>query len=356
MVNKIKWYKLIERKAETLIVYQIVAGRRYYDEMLGIKFKPQNIKHENWWYYLDVKEMKQEYVVLKQAYEKEPNFFEKLSKKIHKQGKELVKLTDQITKKVKTADKNKLRVAFERYNIALEKFASTTWVTFTIEKILSDEIKKRLEKIYPNLNEEDYNNYFFILTTFQKKSASRTEYETLLKIAAEYNKHGLTFEINRKIKETYNKFYWLGAVKVGWTYLAEPYNLKYYIDFVKELSKGNPFEELKEINKKTANSKKDYKAFVGRSELDKNLINSGKILQEYIFLRTARGEYIVRAMISAKKLLTEIAKRLNLRLDDVVYFTPKEISRVLETDKLPDFKSRKSDYTLTVIGNKISLK
>lgn len=356
MNNKIKWYKLVERKAETLIVYQIVAGRRYYDEMLGIKFKPQNIKHENWWYYLDVNEMKQEYVALKQTYEKEPNFFEKLSKKIYKHGEELVKLADKIGRKVEKEDKNKLRVAFEKYNTALEKFASATWVTFTIEKILSDEIKKRLEEIYPNLNEEDYNNYFLILTTLQRKSATRLEYETLLKIAEEYRKHGLTSEISRKIKKAYDKFCWLGAVKVGWTYLAEPYNLEYYINFVKELSKGNPFKELKEINKKTVNSKKDYKTFVRRSEIDRNLINSGKILQEYIFLRTARGEYIVRAMILAKKLLTEIAKRLNLKLEDVIYFTPEEISRALKIDKLPDFKSRKNGYTVTVIGNKISLK
>jgi len=251
MVNKIKWYKLIERKAETLIVYQIAAGRRYYDEMLEIKFKPRNIKHENWWYYLDANEMKQEYIALKQTYEKEPKFFEKLLKKIHKQGKKLVKLADQIIKKVKTADKNKLRVVFEKYNTALEKFAPVTWVTFTIEKILSDEIKKRLEEIYPNLSEEDFNNYFLILTTLQKKSATRLEYETMLKIAVEYRRHSLTSEISRKIKKVYDKFYWLGAVKVGWTYLAEPYNLKYYINCVKELSKGNPFKELKEMNKKT---------------------------------------------------------------------------------------------------------
>jgi len=356
MINKIKWFKLIERKAETLIVYQIAAGRRYYDEMLEIKFKPRNIKHENWWYYLDANEMKQEYIALKQTYEKEPKFFEKLLKKIHKQGKKLVKLADQIIKKVKTADKNKLRVVFEKYNTALEKFAPVTWVTFTIEKILSDEIKKRLEEIYPNLSEEDFNNYFLILTTLQKKSATRLEYETMLKIAVEYRRHSLTSEISRKIKKVYDKFYWLGAVKVGWTYLAEPYNLKYYINCVKELSKGNPFKELKEMNKKTANSRKDYKAFIGRSERNKDLINIGRILQEYIFLRTARGEYIVRAMISAKKLLTEIAKRLNLRLDDVIYFTPKEISRALETGKLPDFESRKSNYTLIIIGNNVVLK
>ncbi|PJC81988.1 hypothetical protein CO007_01855 [Candidatus Roizmanbacteria bacterium CG_4_8_14_3_um_filter_36_10] len=61
-------------------------------------------------------------------------------------------------------------------------------------------------------------------------------------------------------------------------------------------------------------------------------------------------------MISAKKLLTEIAKRLNLRLDDVIYFTPKEISRALETGKLPDFESRKSNYTLIIIGNNVVLK
>jgi len=53
-------------------------------------------------------------------------------------------------------------------------------------------------------------------------------------------------------------------------------------------------------------------------------------------------------MLYAKNLLTEIALRLGLNFNDIVWFTPQEIVEAMKTGKIPDFNPRKEGYSLII--------
>lgn len=350
MSKKIKWYKLIQRKVEPLVVYEIASSRKYYPETIGIKFRPKNIKQIDGWYYLDFNETKKECFLLKKEITKDPFFLEKLVKKIHRRGQKLIALAKLINR-YRIEGKKDLETCFKKYDDALRRFSSAAWIVFSVEKILSDKIKKQMGKLFPNLSKDDCSNYFLLLTTFQRKSATILEYEALLRLSIDYKNTGWTDDLKDELKEVYARFYWLGAVTVGWTYLAEPYNLKHYINFVENAAKDDPEEQLKKIEDTRIQSQKIYHSFIKKIK-DRHFIKNGKLLQEFIFLRTARGEYIVQAQVLIKEILIRIAKELGLCFDDIVYFTPKEILRALKTGQLPDFEGRKGGFELKIIDGK----
>lgn len=350
MSKKIKWCKLIQRKVEPLIVYEIASSRKYYPETIGIKFRPKNIKQIDGWYYLDFNERKKECYFLKKKITKDPKFLQKLLKKIHKRGQRLIASTKLINER-RIKEKKDLEICFKKYDDVLRRFSSAAWIVFSVEKILSDKIKKQLEKLFPNLSKDDYNNYFLLLTTFQRKSTTILEYEALLRLSIDYKNKGWTSDVKDELKKVYNKFYWLGAVTVGWTYLAEPYTLKHYIEFVENAAKDNPKEQLKKIEDARIQNQKIYHSFIKKIK-NRDLINNGKLLQEFIFLRTARGEYIVQAQVLIKEILIRIANEFNLCFNDIVYFTPEEILKALKTGRLPDFEGRKEGFKLKIIDGK----
>ncbi len=349
---QIKWVKLLERKAKPLIVYTVAVGRKWYPETLGVNFRPKNIKYINGWYYFDADEMKKESLEYQEIYRKESRALSKLADRIRQKAEELTVIAKESCKNLKTKSKNELGKSFLRYNDALEKFMPAVWSFVVIERLLSEQLKKQLKRKFPNLKEDSLDEYFSILTTLPEQSSATKEYKSLLKVAIEYKKSGSTAQVEKKIKQIYNKFYYLGAVRVGWTYLAKPYNLTHYKTMVKDLAKGSPQTELKELQGKRKKAKKIYKNFINQKEIDKEIIRDAEILQKYIFLRTARGERIVQSMVYIQKLLKEIALRLNLKLEDIAWFTPKEIAQALKTNNMPDFNSRKSNFVLEVIDGK----
>jgi len=267
---------------------------------------------------------------------------------MYKKGEKLIKIVKETQNKLKLKSKEELINLFKRYNDAFTYFAVFAWAPLTIEKILSENITARLKTIFPGLKEEDYKNDFNILTTLQKKSSTELEYENLLKVAAEYKKEGFSSNIGRKLRQIYKKFNYLGAIKVGWPYLTEPYNEEHYKVLIKEFAHGSPAKELASIRQKSVKAKRFYKNFIKKQGIDKKLIRDAKTLQEYIFFRTVRGEYIVRTMLYAKNLLTEIALRLGLNFNDIVWFTPQEIVEAMKTGKIPDFNPRKEGYSLII--------
>ena len=155
---KIKWNKLIERRAETLVLSQIAIAKKYYPKVIGIRFKPFNIKYENWYYYTDAYSIKQESLAFQKTLAKNSNFFEKIGDKMYKKGEKLIKIVKETQNKLKLKSKEELINLFKRYNDAFTYFAVFAWAPLTIEKILSENITARLKTIFPGLKEEDYKN------------------------------------------------------------------------------------------------------------------------------------------------------------------------------------------------------
>jgi len=212
-MNEIQWKPIIERESEPLTIFQIAMGRKFYPEILEIEFKPQRIKYENKTYYFDFKEMIAEYDTIKQKYEKDPNYFDKIIKKTIQMGEELVEISKNVSSNLKEKDNKTLSELFKLYNIALSKYATFAWATHIIEKILTDKINEQIKKLFPDKTEDELKRIFSILTIIKKESNAMKEYKSLLKLAILFKKSKKFTE--EELQNIHEKFFWLGAISIG---------------------------------------------------------------------------------------------------------------------------------------------
>jgi len=352
-----KWKKLVERDTEALMLYQYMEGQKFYPEIIGIDFKPKRMRYRDKWIFQWKEDVSRELQAFKKKYKQDPKFLVNLVKKTTALGRKLLKVASRASLDLRDKSNEDLTESFWQFHVSLEKFMPFVNITYPAARLLSEKIGGFLKKAFPGLTEEQRDEYFSILTTPQKETNTAKEFKTLLKAAFDYKKSGrFTPQIEEQIREIYEEYYWLGAVRVGWTYLRDGYIPKHYREMIKKLSKENPEEKLREINSQILKQKREFKKVVGMKEIKPELIKETNLLQEYLYQKNLRGEYIVRALLLVKPLLKEIAKRLSIKPDDIVYFTPEEIVGSLKGKPLPDFKPRKRGYDIFMEGDQLILK
>lgn len=352
----ISWVKLFKRESELLIVFQVPVGRSYYPEVLGIEFKPKNIKHEGWFYYADRNDLAQEFAVVKKTYEDNPNFLAHVADNLEKKGRELVDRVSRITADSQKKSPRELQEAFREFNTFFTQYMPYIWVLFPIERLLSENLRQRLKKAY-SAPDETIEKYFGILISVPfGESTALKERTMLLQTASLLRKERqITPMIRQMIQQAYDEFSWVGAMRVGWTYLKDPYDLKHYERLIEILAEGNPEKELQEIKERDTEVRENYRDFITKEIVGRDLLETADMVRRYVFLRTLRGEFVVKAMAYARPLLAEIASRFNLRLEDIVYFTPDEITDLIESGRIPDYNSRKIGYKLLILDGKPSV-
>ncbi len=357
MGKKTKWIKLIERDTEVLMIYQYIDGQKFYPEVIGIDFEPKRMKYQEEWILLWEEDTLREYHAINKKYKQDPKFLLNLVKKTAVLGEKLLRIASKTSLNLKNKSNKNLTDSFWQFHLSLEKFMPFVSITYVAAKLLSKEINDFLKKNFSDLAEDQRSKYFTILTTPQKETNSAKEFKALLQVADIYKKMGrFTPQIEKQIKGIYKKYSWLGAVRVGWTYLRDDYNLKHYRNMIKKLAKENPEEKLHEIDSQILKQKKDYKKVANMKEAKPELIKKTNLLQEYLYQKNLRGEYIVHALLLVKPLLKEIAQRLDVTLENLVYFTPEEIVDSLKGKNLPDFQARKRGYDIFMEGGQVTLK
>lgn len=352
--EKIEWVKLFKRESEVLIVFQVPIGRRYYPEIIGIDFQPKNLKHENWFYYIDKKDLIQEFLAIKEEYEKDPIFLVNLADKVVDKGEELVRKTKELIANITDKSNKELKKIFEEFNDTFCRYMPFVWVGFSVEKVLTEAIRTKLKTAYPNASDKEIGEYFSILTSLPfEESTAVKEQKKIFEAAALLKKEGKkTIEIESRIREIYKEFFWTGAMRVGWTYLKEPYDLDHYEGLINALAEGNPNKQLSQLKQKEKELKENYNGFVNETKISSGIIKIADLLRRYIFIRTYRGEVVVQAMVNARPLLSEIASRFNLKLEDIVYLIPDEIIKLLDSGEFSDYEQRKKGYKLLILDGK----
>lgn len=355
--EKIEWVKLFKREPELLIVFQAPIGRKYYPEAIGISFQPRNLKHEEWVYYIDKKDLIQEFLAIKKEHEKNPLFLVDLADKIEREGEKLVRKTKELKKHIKDKSNKELRDAFEEFNDIFCRYMPFVWVGFSVEKVLAEDIKPKLRAAYPNVSDKEIEEYFNILTSpLFKESTAVMEYKKILEVATLLKEKGkMTPSVEDKIRGLWREFSWAGATRVGWSYQKPPYDVNHYERLINALAQGDPNKQLEQLKQKEKELTKKYNEFIAEKQISPEIIKKADLLQRYIFLRTYRGEVVVQAMVHANPLLSEIGSRFDLKLDDIVYFIPDEIIKLLDSGNIPEYKQRKKGYKLLILDGKPEL-
>ena len=344
------WVRLFRRESELLIVAQVPLGRSQYRESLDVKFKPKCLKHEGGYYYIDKKDLGSEMAAVREKLGENPQFLSDLADRLELDGNKLLERSSSLLEGVTELSADTLADRFDEYNRAFLSFMPYVWVVFPIERLLAENLRSRIREEFPDLSDESVNEYFSLLAAPPyRESTAVTAQKELYKAAKLMKEQGKEAPATQKaITDLHEKFAWTGALRVGWTYLRGDYEVDHFSTLIQALAKGNPNQQLRALEESKSNVLTRYQRFVKENNPSDELQRIAEMVRRYAFIRTYRGEIVVGTLLKGRVLLHQIATRLGLSLEDVVYCLPDEIIEALEGGLLPDYAARRCGFRLLI--------
>ncbi len=239
-------------------------------------------------------------------------------KKIENQSKKLIKISKLIMSNIKNTSNreisNKLEEFFKEFQKTIGAIGVPTIIDLTLESQLKDYLK--------DSDIKDVDEALSTIAIPFKPVETSKEKEDLLKLIIKIK--------NEKILLNSKKFEFLvdnHYKEYGWVYstlfLGNLYNKNQIKKEIKSLFKIAEKEEKSlrdERKKQILEAEKlisKIKSIEGRQKT--------KFLQKAVYYRTARLEWMNKACFIVRPLLEEVAKRLKIRFDDLIYLMSEEI-------------------------------
>ena len=337
-----KWVKNFGIKADVLTIYALASGCNFIKDAYGL---PNCINYR----YIDAEESRTEDYMnkLKEIVKKD---IKKWVNKIVRKLNSVVDDFEDFCKKERRYNTNKeLFDAYQEFYKKFSYFLAICDVPIFIEEAVSEDILDKLRK----KNIKDIDKYFRILTTYLKDTYHIEEEKKILKITIKINKEKGFFNNPKKnflYKEVighWKKYSWTGLSLL----LGKEYDLNYFIERIKNIS--NAEERLNEIIEKQKKNKTLFEKTVKELDFDRELLECGQLL---MWIREKRYIGLTRGGFYKRSLFKEIAKKINLDIEDVFYLLPKELKEILNGKKsdINLLKKRKKRYALLLKNGKIS--
>ncbi|MBU1203214.1 hypothetical protein KKH39_04210 [Patescibacteria group bacterium] len=219
------------------------------------------------------------------------------------------------------------------------------WQKFTyVENFLNDYLKK-------NVNEKEYQDYYTLFTEPPANSFAQDQEEALLNIMVKYWDYDnwrkdietkslddlkeLHKDFYRDLEEHTNKHAWVYYAYNGPESTEEDF-LSFIRDYLIKLE--HPEKLLKNLGSKRKNLEKRKQEFYKKykpTEREKNMLN---LAGKFVWGKPRRKDYQAKSYYHAKKLQSEISKRLHLSLEQVRNTPFDMIKECLVDGKEPDNK------------------
>jgi phosphohistidine swiveling domain-containing protein len=335
-----KWKFIVKRDISPLFYYFITEGqiRKEAKRFLGIDFGFDHYLGGPVGVFYSEEELEEADEFAKKEYSKHGNIFLKsLLEKWQSFMKELEKFAFEISKKDYSGKTNEeLLKEFEKLQDKYHKLSTGLYLPVIIEKLADDIIKKKLPK-------EKAEEYFAVLTTPEKDNEGTRELKSMLEMAVKLEKGK---DISEDIKNHIKEFGWINTRG----FIGNEWTEKEIMERVKT-TRDHRLADLKEHAQKIRQA---TEKILKELNVDKNFREFVAITKGYILYRTERMDSFVKAGFMAKPLFNEIAKRLKLDFQDIIYLMPDEIKDALKTGKdySKKIKERKKDFIFIRTGEK----
>ncbi|MBU0472326.1 MAG: hypothetical protein KKF65_06880, partial [Nanoarchaeota archaeon] len=351
MKEENKWFWKVKRKMAPLFAELFVEGLngKGFEEILPFPSKYQAIKGDKnnfgdiFYKEQDIKEV---YDITNKAVKQNENF----SKQFNKVSNKIFKRINQLSKKVigqnlKAYNNKQLLKIYKQFYNSFTAGPIITIQLFAIEAMTNEdsELVTSCKKIClgKNLN---FNKIIQDLQISVKETTLYTLRKDLLKICIMIKKKN---EKTEKISNEFlKKYFWIDKNLIGKLPIVSTNNrITAYLDRIVNVKEFN-FEDLSKLIKKelAKNIEKEYdvhktyfqKISKERSNSINKLTPNKKLIQLINSMNTfieqrdfSKREY-VKALFSFNKLLIEISSRYKLCKEDLIYYSPKELLKLLE--------------------------
>jgi phosphoenolpyruvate synthase/pyruvate phosphate dikinase len=210
----------------------------------------------------------------------------------------------------------KLKAFFVEYQKALGAIGIPTIIDLTIESKIREHLKSS--------GIENIDEAFGKLAIPEKSIATNQELLDLMNIAIKKNTNQNTESL---IREHNQKYGWLHST----LFLGDEYTVSKITDEINSIS--NPIKEKERII-----NERNMQIFEAEKVIDYISSDEGKSLarffQKAVYFRTARLEWINQACFAMRPVMNEIASRLKINFDDLIYLYPEEIYKLLSQPSL----------------------
>ncbi len=267
---------------------------------------------------------------------KTKNIFQEIFSRIYKSGEILIKQTKKI-KKTNYENKTLIELLsdFKKFTEIYRKF-----VMALVGFFLEHPIETRLRKILKN--RENIDEDLAILTSPIKYNLPILEQRNLLKIASKINLDKKFENLNEKemllLSNHVDEFGWINARGGSGNTWTEK-------DIFQRLTLlKNSFQD--KLNSVEQNEKEKLfacKNLLKELNVDKKLKDLVDVAKELVYFRTYRTDYLNKAIIDIKNLLTEMGKRRNLTTEEILCLRADEIINQVEVNN-EEINRRKQNF------------
>lgn len=341
-MKEIKWKKLIGVKQPFFIAHLLSdMFQKNVREAYGVDFSFKNHRTELEGHYCDENEFMEFCSLVEQKHKQDSSFLRKLLDSYVQACKDYFLKTNEI-KNIKLEDESNEELAriFNEVLVDQEMIAGVfRYLPLIAEQILEKEIKEKLRA-----GNSDAEDAYQKLTAVAKEGWLLKEKINLYRISQIKEEQ----ERLKQVKDHNQEFGWLNVRNFGGHSWADEELIQR-----SESIEQNPVDEF---NKQREDAEKNFKEITSGFESDKEFTNKINLLRDHIYFRTFGRDEISRAQFNTYPLLFEIAQRIGVEYDDVVFLSYEEIEDTLLKNTKPDLQKirlRQQYYVvLTVDGVK----
>jgi len=354
-----KWRKFVTRKSSVLFLYLLTFEQ---DEEKVKKIIGQKLGYNSYIYTDgDVFGTEEDFIKVNDKLKKRIKregflFLKEFAIKWENLGKDLLKFSKTLDKDFSKVKDDRLVSLFKKYVKKNGELSSAINISINIGIILEQEINNLLKLRLKD--DQKVQDYFLVLTSPDRLNENEKESRALLKIGAYLQENNISLEkLDEKGLKMIDKYISdFGWFNVGRSY-RRGYNKEEVVERLRELIKENCKEKLDRIIKSEKENNKRTNEIMDELRFNKEERLLIGVAKYFVFLRTFRMNSFMLSAFYTRSLLAEIAKRINLDLESLVFMTPEEIINYLKGRKisLDIIKKRKEGYGMYIEKGKVTV-
>lgn len=320
-----RWQVVVSFKTELLSEYACHAGQKYYT-LTGIKdfCLPSRLHMDNA-ICINTAEFKQAQQAIEKNWEANVR---QLMRTSQKTAKAFLAAAKKIPTSLTTATREELAALFSTVYDKYERAVGLIGFVTIMDAVTENKLQQYYQEEQVKL---PFAQFLQQIGVPSKRCTSSIAHEKLLTLT--------TSSTTEEIAAFCTTYGWINCT----LFLGEPLTPK---TLKEELAiKTHSEEESKAFIRRTQSQNIEASKLI--ATLPRPFADACRTYQELVYFRTARLEWFNEGCFFCRPLLTEIAKRLKLRFDEVIYLLPEEVITGLKEKKTPaNIHQRQEKYAL----------
>ncbi|MEK6921199.1 MAG: PEP-utilizing enzyme [Nanoarchaeota archaeon] len=307
------------------------------------------IKHLNGDIYFGKKEIKSIYEELKQKYQADSTYPEKIEKMVREKINNLKQITKVLEKEdASQLNKDELLASFMKGYSAIAEL--TAFMSFKGTVQMSDVLEQKMQELLKRKirDGEERNNIFLLLSLPKEKSLMAQEQKSILEIAKAKQ---VGKDVHLLLKEHCKRFNWMSCVM----YAGEPYDEEHFRKEIVEATKNDCKEVLRKQEERKKKQEIKIKDIIKELQFTKEETELLEQFRIWVHLRTYIKDMTSLGMLPTLSFLKEIAKKAKCSKKDLLYLSHKELLEIFTNKRdmlLKESAKRQKGWGFTLIKNK----